>query len=254
MPKSGRNLAKFREVQLDFAAHIRNPEVYACPRDVEPRRMRIYLDLFYNNIENFLANGFPIAKRVLGKSEWHELVRAFVHRHGSESPYFVEITQEFMTFLDADDELQTPGYLLELCHYEWVELALATAEEEIPSDGIDPAGDLLANPIVVSPLIWSLRYRYAVHQIGPGHVPSTEPAQPSFLIVYRKRDDKVSFIESNQVTHRLLELLSNEPTGRSALEALEAEIGATVDNRVQAEGLATLEKLRSAQVILGVRR
>ena len=254
MPKSGRNLAKFREVQLDFAAHIRNPELYACPRDVEPRRMRIYLDLFYNNIENFLANGFPIAKRVLGKSKWHELVRAFVHRHGSESPYFLEITQEFMTFLDADDELQTPGYLLELCHYEWVELALATAEEEIPSEGIDPAGDLLANPIVVSPLIWSLRYRYAVHQIGPGHVPSTEPAQPSFLVVYRRRDDKVKFMESNQVTHRLLELLLNEPTGRSALEMLEADIGVTVDTRIQAEGLATLEKLRSAQVILGVRR
>ena len=32
MPKSGRNLPKFGEVQLDFAAHIRNPEVYACPR------------------------------------------------------------------------------------------------------------------------------------------------------------------------------------------------------------------------------
>ncbi len=254
MSQRGRNLPKFAEVQLEFAAHIRNPEVHARPSDIEPRRMQIYLDLFYNNVESFLASGFPVAKKVLGKSMWHELVRGFVHRHGSESPYFLEITQEFLTFLDADDDCQVPDYLLELCHYEWVELALSTAEDDIPTEGIDPAGDLLEHPVVVSPLIWPLSYRYAVHQIGVGHVPSSQPSEPSFLIVYRRRDDQVKFMESSQATHRLLEILVDEPTGSSALETLQAELSDATDQRVHAEGLETLEKLRGAQVILGVRQ
>ena len=96
MSLPGRNLPKFAEVQLEFTAHIRNPDMHTAPVDIEPRRMRIYLELFYKNIENFLATGFPVAKQVLGESAWHPLVRSFVHRHGSESPYFLEITQELI--------------------------------------------------------------------------------------------------------------------------------------------------------------
>ena len=66
MPRRGSNLPGFRETQIEFSAHIRNPDSNPRPVDVEPRRMQIYLDLFYNNIEGFLANGFPIAKQVLG--------------------------------------------------------------------------------------------------------------------------------------------------------------------------------------------
>ena len=70
--------------------------------------MSIYLSLFYNNIENFLASAFPVAKRVLGEKPWHELVREFVHRHPSTSPYFLEISQEFLSFL-GDRKLQGSG-------------------------------------------------------------------------------------------------------------------------------------------------
>ena len=61
-------------------------------------------------------------------------------------------------------------------------------------------------------------------------------------------------MESSQATHRLLEILVDEPTGSSALETLQAELGDAADQRVHAEGLETLEKLRGAQVILGVRQ
>ena len=253
MPRPGNNLPDFRATQIDFAAHIRNPEENPAPAGLEARRLKIYLDLFYNNIEGFLAGGFPIAKKVLGDERWHGLAREFVHRHGSESPYFLEITQEFLTFLSERDPLQgegLPDFLLELAHYEWVELALSVSELELPEAGVDPAGDLLAGPVVVSPLIWCLAYRWPVHEIGPGHVPTEPPEHGTELIVYRKADDSVAFMVVNPVTLKLVELL-REHSGREALTLLAEELPQLDSKVVYEQGLATLESLRDAQILLG---
>lgn len=239
--------------QLDFAAHIRNPEMHPRPADVEPRRMQIYVDLFYNNIESFLAGTFPVAKALLAQERWHALVRAFVHRHPSESPYFLEISQEFLTFL-ATQSAGLPPFMLELCHYEWVELALSVAEEEIPEQGIDPAGDLCAGIPAVSPLIWKLAYRFPVHQIGTTFQPEQPGQQPTQLVVYRRRDDRVGFMEVNTLTMALLDTLEQgNVSGAEALERLAAEVADLDPDVVRREGLATLERLRKAEIILGVK-
>jgi hypothetical protein len=252
MSRRGSNLPDFREAQLAFAAHIRNPELNPAPADVESRRMKIYVDLFYNNIQNFLAQGFPIAKKVLGETSWHGLVREFVDRHPSSSPYFLEISQEFLAFLGgrAGDDL--PPFLLELCHYEWVELALSVTETELPTGGFDPEGDLLSNPVLVSPLTWCLAYRWPVHEIGPDHMPEVPPEQATELIVYRRRDDTVRFMVVNPVTLALVERLKTGLTGREALEAVARELAGVDSNVIYEQGIATLERLRDAQVLLGV--
>jgi hypothetical protein len=238
--------------QLDFAAHIRNPGMHPCPPDVEARRMQIYVDLFYNNIESFLAGTFPVAKALLAEERWHALVRAFVHRHPSESPYFLEISQEFLTFL-ASQSADLPPFMLELCHYEWVELALSVAEEEIPEHGVDPAGDLYAGIPVVSPLIWKLAYRFPVHQIGTAFQPEQPGEQPTQLVVYRRRDDRVGFMEVNALTMALLDTLEQgNVSGAEVLERLAVEVADLDPEVVRREGLATLERLRKAEIILGV--
>jgi len=254
MPRRGSNLPGFRDTQLDFAAHIRNPEAHPRPVDVEERRMKIYTDLFYNNIEGFLASGFPIAKKVLGESRWHELVREFVHAHGSASPYFLEISQEFLTFLSErpGDRKPLPGFLLELAHYEWVELALGVSELEIPSSGYDAEADLLSGPLVISPLVWCLAYRWPVHRIGPGRIPETAPDQPTELIVFRRKDDRISFMEVNSVTLRLVELLREGETAGAALKKIAAELSESDSKVVYEQGLATLSRLRDAEIVLGV--
>ena len=251
MPGRGSNLPEFRAVQLDFAAHIRNPETNPAPPGIEARRMQIYQDLFYNNIEGFLSGSFPIAKKALGESSWHELVRTFVHRHPSESPYFLEISQEFLTFLGRRQAGTIPAYLLELCHYEWVELALSVSEEEIPETGFDADGDLLALPVVVSPLIWCLAYEWPVHEIGPGHLPSSKPDSSTELIVYRRRDDTVKFMIVNPVTLRLVDLLHAGSSGQMALQTLADELPELDKKVVYERGIATLSRLRDAQIILG---
>ena len=257
MPPRGNNLPGFLETQLAFTAHVRNPDAHPRPTDVEPRRMQIYLDLIFNNIESFLASGFPIAKRVLDGDRWRALVRRFVHQHASSSPYFLEVTQEFLTFLDDCDDDDVPDFLLELCHYEWVELALSTSEVEIPREGIDPSGDLLSEVVVVSPLIWCLSYRYPVHQIGKSFMPDQPPESPTQLVVYRRADDQVKFLSVNAVTIRLVSLLEQELTGSAALDDLIRELAsesAQMDEKtVYDQGIATLEKLREAEILLGTR-
>jgi hypothetical protein len=251
--RQGSNLPEFRRHQLDFAAYIRNPELNPAPHGVEARRMQIYLRLFYNNIEGFVAHAFPVAKQVLGDAAWHELVRSFVHKHPSESPYFLEVSQEFLTFLGGMDRNRLPAYLLELCHYEWVELALAVSEEEIPEEGIDPHGDLLREAVVVSPLIWPLSYQFPVHQIGPDFQPAAPSAEPTQLIVYRRKDDRVRFLEVNALTLRLLEVLDGSVAGTVALTQIASELPALRSQVVHDRGLATMRRLLDAEIILGTR-
>ncbi len=216
--------------------------------------MKIYLDLFYNNIEGFLASGFPVTKKVLGDVRWHGLVREFVHLHPSESPYFLEISQEFLTFLSVrvNEADPLPEFLLELAHYEWVELALGVSELEIPEQGFDREADLLEGPLLLSPLIWCLAYRWPVHRIGPGRIPETLPDEPSHLIVHRRRDDTVGFMEVNAVTLKLVELLESGLETRAALARLADELPQVRSKVVYEQGLATLGRLRDAEIVLGV--
>lgn len=251
MPRTGENITDFRARQLDFAAHVRNPDLHPCPEGLDPRRMQIYVDLVYNNIESFLAKGFPVAKQILGDLLWHELVRDFIHRHSSESPYFLEIPQEFLTFVSTCGRPELPDFFLELCHYEWVEVALATADDELPKTGIDPAGDLERGRPVVSPLIWTLAYRYPVHRLGPEYRPEAPGQSPTHLIVFRRRDDTVGFLEASAATLRLVELLREGATGLAAIEQLCLEMPDSNSQVVHDEGVATMMRLREADIILG---
>ena len=256
MRARGNNLPRFREAQLAFAAYIRDPANEPAPVGIEARRLKIYVELFYNNVERFLATTFPVAKTMLADETWAALVRDFLVRYRATSPYFHEIPQEFLEYLGTRDQSQPPPipqFLLELCHYEWVELALAVSEDEWPTVDIDPDGDLLDGRPVLSPLAWSLCYRHPVHRLGPAHRPLAPPTEPTHLIVYRNRDDDVRFLESNAVTARLVALLDARegPTGRDVLHTIAGELGREDVGRVVASGRQTLERLRSCDIIAG---
>ncbi len=248
----GSNLPTFRSVQLDFAAHIRNPEAHPRPADVEPRRMAIYVRLFFNNIKNFVDTAFPIARKIVGEEAWHVLVREFVHKHASQSPYFLQVSEEFMTFLSERGLDDLPPFLLELCHYEWVELSLDMAVEEFPASNQDSVGDPLG-AYRVSPLMRVLVYDYPVHQIGVDFQPEAPPGSPTFLIVYRNADFAVRFMESNPVTHRLVELLKDQ-TAAEALTQIQSELAAGGRDvplqQVEDQGLQTLTHLCRLGIIM----
>ena len=219
---------EFIRRQYEFAAHIRDPDNRPAPSDVEDRRMAIYRELFYNNVEGFIASGFPVLRSVYNDEDWHRMVRDFFANHQSTSPYFLEISQEFLAYLEHEREprAEDPAGLLELAHYEWVELALTLSDADQALPPLDPNGDLLSGHPVISPLAWPLSYRFPVHRIGPDDLPTEPPSSPTYLVVYRDRHDKVGFLEINPVTKRLLELVgaANGQTGRQVLEQIAAEM------------------------------
>ncbi|MCP3908991.1 MAG: DUF2063 domain-containing protein [Oceanicoccus sp.] len=244
-------------VQRQLASHIRNPEKVAGPQGVEPRRLKIYQDLFYKNIENFIANGFPILRSLVDDEAWHAMVRDFMVHHQCHTPYFLEISQEFLLYLQNQRQWQAgyPVFMQELAHYEWVELALDVADEDLANFEGDPQGDLLTALPEVSPLAWSLAYQFPVHQIGVQFQPTQPGEQPTFLVVYRNRDDKVGFMEANSVTARLLELLQSDEavSGQQVLEQIAQEIQHPEPQQVVAGGLVILQELLSLDIILGTK-
>lgn len=255
--QSSDSYPEFMKRQYAFAAHIRDPEGEPAPGDVEDRRMGIYRELFYNNVQDFMSNSFPVLRELYGNEQWHLMVRDYFARHRAHTPLFLQMPQEFLRYLEQErgGHAEDPPFLQELAHYEWVELALSIDTRDIELAGIDCDGDLLNGVPVLSPLAWPLAYQYPVHRIGPDFRPEEPPQQPTYLVVYRDRADDVGFLEVNPVTARLLAQLSAEdvPTGEAALRQIARELQHPDPETVIRGGLDILEDLRSRDIVLGVR-
>jgi hypothetical protein len=217
-----------RDLQSAFAAYIRDPDQCAVPEGVDPVRMRVYSELFFNNIESFLSTGFPVLHAILEGPRWIHLVRDFYREHPSSTPLFVEIAGEFVTYLESE-RISRPDdlpFLKELAHYEWVELVLSVREAESPPENARFLEDPLAFQPTLSPLAWLLSYSYPVQNIGPEFQPTLTEQATVYLLVYRGRDEIVHFVELNAVTSALLSGLKTPSpvTFRERLEALAREI------------------------------
>ena len=239
-----------KDQQATMARYLRNPEGEAPPAGVEARRLKIYEDLVYNNIENFINTGFPVLRSLYEKDDWRDLVRAFMQEHRCHSPYFLEISQEFLQFLMQDYVMRAcdPPFMTELAHYEWVELALDVSQETLPP--LAKVEDMLAAVPSLSPLAWSLAYHYPVHRIGTSFRPQ-EADEPTYLVVYRDRQDKVRFLEVNAATARLLELLRDNTSSTVAdlLELLAMELGMEPE-ALRGFGLEQLGQLVEQSVVV----
>lgn len=244
----------FQRYQREFTAHIRDPKGAKRPAGVPARRMKVYNELLYNNMEGFLLSCFPVCRKLLGKRRWDRLVRAFFRDHASHTPYFRQIPEEFLKFLqdawapDAD----MPEFLPELAHYEWVELELDTSDRDARLPAHDPAGDLWAGGVVLNPVLRVLAYRWPVHRLSPRFKPTEAPAQATFFLAFRDAGQKVRFVLINPVTARLLALLqeSDSLSGADVLARLEVELSMAA-GALRAHGAELLEDLRRQGAILG---
>ncbi len=257
MPPKIAEMPAFMRRQYEFAAHIRDPERHPRPADVEDRRMAIYRELFFNNVEGFLSSSFPVLRSLLDDDDWTALARDFFAHHQCHTPLFLEIPREFLHYLEQEREMreEDPPFLFELAHYEWLELALAVAEDPEPETGIDPDGDLLDGRPQLSPLAWTFRYEYPVHRISPEFQPDAPEPNGVFLLVYRDDEDKVHFLELNPVSARLFALLRDEAgiPGHSALERIAGELGHPEPQAVLKGGLDILSQWRDRGILLGTR-
>ncbi|HET8707519.1 MAG TPA: putative DNA-binding domain-containing protein, partial [Pseudomonadales bacterium] len=185
-----RTIPAFLHAQNKLAQFIRQPDSVKSDPDWPQGRARVYADLVYNNIEDFLSRFFPVLKEITPLERWQSMVRDFVARHTNKTPYFLELAQEFLDYLEHERQAaDDPAFLLELAHYEWVELALDVAEGDFPNHGDKVEGDWLETVFSVSPLACSLAYQFPVHRICTDYLPTAPPEQPTFLLVYRGSDD-----------------------------------------------------------------
>ncbi|QKX15853.1 DUF2063 domain-containing protein [Microbulbifer sp. YPW1] len=268
--------AGFVELQRAFAAHLRAPAEVPAPADIEDRRAGIYRDLIYNNIESFIAGGFPVLRSIFDDEPWHAMVRDFVQRHAAQSPYFLQISEEFLHYLQNERAVSAaaefdPPFMLELAHYEWVELALDVSDTVFPDNLERNCSDeqILDWAPVVSPLAWNLSYHYPVHHIGPAHRPVEPPQTPTFLVVYRDRADTVAFLEANAVTAHLLTLIQDanpvaDPSavsphypvtasGRMLLQRLADDLQHPEPDQLLGFGTDILKKLLGLDILAGFR-
>jgi hypothetical protein len=248
----------FHELQRRFAARIRDPEHAPLPDGIEPRRMKVYEDLFFNNLSGLLAGAFPVLHAIYGDARWAALVRDFMVRHRAHTPLFPEVAQELLAFLAGPraGHPDDPPFAHELAHYEWVELALQLDPATTHDPRVDPAGDPLSGAPAVSPLAWTLAYDWPVHTLSATHQPSAPPAAPTLLVVWRDAADDVRFMSVSPATARWLELAGADgarASGRELLEQVAAEQGLD-PTRAAAAGREALALLKREGILLGTRR
>ncbi len=244
-------------LQASFAAHIRDPQSQPAPEGIEDRRMGIYRDLFFNNIMSFMSSNFPVLKSLFSDEAWVELCRDFYSEYRCQTPLFPELPREFLKYLQDQRQPRRddPPFMLELAHYEWVELALMLDESDPNDLDADPDGDLLNGIPLMSPLAWPLSYTFPVHQIRPDFQPSEAPEEPTHLLVWRKNDFTIKFMELNNIALLLLQKMKAEPqsTGLVLLKAIANDIQHKKPEVVIEGGAALLSDLKNKEVILGTR-
>ncbi|MEA3405229.1 MAG: putative DNA-binding domain-containing protein [Pseudomonadota bacterium] len=254
----------FQQLQMQFAEHIRNPAVAYAPEGeapIEPRRLEAYESLFYNNIDGFFSNLFPVCKLILGDSRWHELMREYMTKHQARTPLFHELGEEFLAFLNDEYEAleSDPEFLLELAHYEWVELAISVNPEEgfEPLDKDSQAAEPSLDSIYqLSPVAWPLAYQWPVHLLSIDYQPEQPEGGITTLLAYRNSNDTVNFIELTPLLYQwVLMIEDGADSGLSAGDAfMEMTEEMELDEaEVQSFAIQTLQQLINLNVIRPVK-
>lgn len=244
----------FKTVQAQFAGYIRDPDNMPIPANVDPKRMAMYRELFFNNINSFLSSNFPVLRKLFSDEQWRALAQDFYLHHRCTTPHFSEIAEEFLDYLQ--NERREPNdfpFLLELAHYEWVEMALSIAQDEPTFGDAAFADDILQRAIMLSPIAWPLVYQYPVERIGPDFLPQAPPQQPSYLVVYRDRHDEVHFMQTTPLTYHLLQRIEQHPdlSGKDCLQALAAELAQQIDREtLETFGLRSLQELAAKGIVI----
>lgn len=240
----------FALVQAAFTAHLRDPHGVSAPPGVDSSRVAVYARLVFDNVESLLAGCFPVLSAVLADSDWQRLVRDFLADHRARTPIFPQLPREFAQYLATGRAGRGDApWIAELADYEWLELEVGQAAEDLPLVAVTTADPLQTAP-VLNPLARARAYAHPVHTIAPGRVPAPSP---TWLVVFRRRDDSVAFIQLNAVSARLVELIARRPgvPARELFVDIARELAHPSPERVVEAGRELVLDLRARELLLG---
>ncbi|MGJ8680945.1 HvfC family RiPP maturation protein, partial [Paraglaciecola sp.] len=180
--------------------------------------------------------------------------RKFFANHHSRSPYFIDISKEFVEFLSNEYEPNDsdPIFMQELAHYEWLELDVSVRKSR--QDGVIWDGKSEVTDVCLSQLASLVSYQFPVHQISTDFQPS-ESAGTVYLVVYRDDEDEVNFTLVNEVTAHLLNTIQH--SGKIEIKSLMQvmiEAMPQLDAKQVSESLQqVIKQLLSQQILLTVK-
>lgn len=202
-------MTDFATIQHALATHLKDPQAHAFDYGIETRRLNIYQELFFNNVLGFLSSGFPVLQSLYTDSAWRLLARRFMAEHQCSSPYFIDISLEFVEYLSATYQptQNDPPFLKELAHYEWLELSVSIRQVNGTFEPWDGHSEI--DKLQFSQLATLVSYPYPVHQISPQFQPQAA-GETVYLVVYRNADDEVNFVLVNPLTAHLLDCIQQQ--------------------------------------------
>jgi hypothetical protein len=202
-------MKSFQVTQHDFIQHIKNPQANPFDGGIEDRRLKIYRELFFNNILGFLSSGFPVLESLYSEQQWKVLARKFFIEHECSSPYFIDISKEFVEYLSSEYELgeSDPIFMRELAHYEWLELDVSVRKSSQLAKVWDEHSQIAQ--VQMSDLASLVSYQYPVHQISADFQPS-QTSEIVYLVIYRDATDEVNFTLINAVSAHLLNTIMQQ--------------------------------------------
>ena len=202
-------MKSFQVIQHDFIQHIKNPQANPFDGDIEDRRLKIYRELFFNNILGFLSSGFPVLESLYSEQQWKLLARQFFIEHRCRSPYFIDISKEFVEYLSREYALteSDPVFMGELAHYEWLELDVSVRQSSQIAKAWDGYSQI--TQVQMSDLASLVSYQYPVHQIRADFQP-TQASEVVYIVIYRDATDEVNFTLVNAVSAHLLNIITQQ--------------------------------------------
>jgi hypothetical protein len=240
--------------QRQFLDYLRRPQAAEAPPGFAPERLAVYVELLYHKFDESLSACFPVIHTLLSETGWRTLVTDFIAEHGCRSPYYREIPDEFVQYLQ--EERNNPHdwpFLAELAHFEWTELQLSIAEAE-PLEARPLTGaQLLAEVPVFVPVMQLLHYQWPVHAISSSFLPAEPPAEATFILGFRDSGDRVQFMTLNLATARLVALLDSGFSGQQALETIGSDLNGAALQKFLQFGLDTLTELHRRGAIANSR-
>jgi hypothetical protein len=244
----------FQQQQRQFLHYLRQPRVAQLPAGFAPERLAVYADLLYNKFDESLTACFPVIHRILSPADWRALLLDFIAEHRCLTPYYRQIPDEFVQYLQQErNRTDNLPFLAELAHFEWIELQLSIAESE--SITIKPLTreQLLFGTPVFAPVMQLLHYQWPVQDIGPHALPTEPPAMTTHILGFRNSNDQVRFIALSPATAHLIELLGTGLTGQQALQVMRGELTPAQFTELTWFGLSILIDLHRQGAIIDIR-
>lgn len=232
------------QFQSAMSAYLRDPKKIPRPHGIPKRPAKIYEQLLFNNICGFVDACFPVSRSLFSEARWRKLCRSFFRDWQSHTPYFSKIPEQFVKYIQANfSTLRMPAYLPDLLHYEWLELEVETSEDT-------PAANESSRNLLLNTSVRYARYQWPVHRISKAFKPRKSVA--TVLLVHRDAHDKVKFVEINEITAQLLDILkSSAMTSSSALKHLAKRLGYASPEPLLVHGNALLADLLNQEILQG---